>query len=343
MGYDVSLVARGECREEDNVHVIGIGDAPSSRLKRILGYARKVYKEALKLDCDIYHFHDPELLPYALKLKRKGKRVIFDSHECYPMQISSKEYLPRLLARIIASVYFRYETHVVRRIDGVVVCCETEERFSFLGRARRVAYVNNYPKLSDVQYSEEYKPAFEKRNICYSGSLTYIRGVKHIAEAALESHVHLHLAGAFSPEEFREEVMSLADDDTIKYHGYLNKTQLNEFYRNCAIGMCTLLPVGQYNKTHNLSTKAYEYMGMGMPMILSDFPYNRSFMEKHKVGLLVDPENVSDIAEKINYLFSHFDEAVEMGKRGREAFEKEFNWGVAEKELLDLYKSILEE
>lgn len=340
-GYEVFLVARGQSREENGVHVIGIGDAPVNRAKRFFSFSKKIYKEALNLDCDVYHFHDPELLPFALKLKRKGKIVIFDSHECYPMQIRYKEYLPKWLAKCIASLYFPYETFVVKRIDGVVVCCETEEKYSFLPRAKHVAFVNNYPNLADVQVSGKLMQGFEKRNICYSGSLSYGRGIKHITEAAEKANVNLCLAGAFSPEGFEKEIINDSTSGFVHFSGYLNKTQLREFYSNCAVGMCTLLPVGQYDKTNNLSTKAYEYMGMGMPMIISDFPYNRSFMEKYKVGLLADPLDVGDIAEKIHYMFSNVDAAVEMGKCGREAFEREFNWSVAEKELLNLYSSVM--
>ena len=80
-GYEVYLVERGESCEKNGVHIIGLGDLPKNRLKRMTEGAKKVYEKALELDCDIYHFHDPELLPYGLKLKKKGKKVIFDSHE----------------------------------------------------------------------------------------------------------------------------------------------------------------------------------------------------------------------------------------------------------------------
>ena len=80
--YDVYLVAKGQSREENNVKIIGIGDAPDSRLKRITRFTKAVYQKGLSLDCDIYQIHDPELLPVALKLKRKGKAVI--SELSYP-------------------------------------------------------------------------------------------------------------------------------------------------------------------------------------------------------------------------------------------------------------------
>ena len=80
-GYNVYLVAEGIDRKENGVHIVGCGEKPASRRERMRGFAKKIYERAVELDCDLYIFHDPELLPYGVKLKRLGKRVIFDSHE----------------------------------------------------------------------------------------------------------------------------------------------------------------------------------------------------------------------------------------------------------------------
>lgn len=119
-GYETYLVGPGQSRSENGVNVIGVGEATGGRLSRMTRFANKVYKVALAIDADIYHFHDPELLPYGLRLKKKGKTVIFDAHEIYPEQILSKTYLG-IFRGLISSVFSIYEKYVVAKLDAVAV------------------------------------------------------------------------------------------------------------------------------------------------------------------------------------------------------------------------------
>ena len=78
-GYETYQIACGKTYEKMGVHQIGIGDRDAGKLGRIIKTARRVYKKAVELNVEIYHIHDPELMPYAVKLKRRGKKWIFDS------------------------------------------------------------------------------------------------------------------------------------------------------------------------------------------------------------------------------------------------------------------------
>ena len=45
-------------------------------------------------------------------------------------------------------------------------------------------------------------------------------------------------------------------------------------YKRQSIGVSTLLKIGQYGKLDTLPTKIYEYMAMGLPVIMSNTDYN---------------------------------------------------------------------
>ncbi len=340
-GYEVWFVVNDDKPDEvyEGVTIKSTGHSyRGNRFIRMISGVNDVYKAGLMIDADVYQLHDPELLSIALKLKKRGKTVIFDSHECYPLQIKEKKYLSRVLSKLIAFFYFKYESYITNRIDAVIAVSESDPKYSFINRSNKLIYINNYPRISEVQ-EIDYENSEDNRNICYAGAITYARGTLQMAEAAKKAKVTLHLAGVFENDELQNRVMSMEKSGSIVYHGYLGKSDLREFYMKCSIGLCILLPIGQYDKMGNLSTKVYEYMGMGMPFIISDFSFNRSFIEKYPAGLLVDPENTDELADKINYLINHPEEAKRMGRIGRRAFEEEYNWSICEKELIMLYET----
>ena len=340
-GYDVYLVAHGESYEKNGVHIVGIGAKPQGRLSRMTQSAKRVYQKALELDADLYHFHDPELLPYGLKLKRKEKKVVFDSHEMYTAQIRNKTYLPRWCANIIAWVYGMYEHTVLKRLDGLIFPCLKDGKHPFAGKCNRVVTVDNVPMLHELY--DHYDPAVEKQtnSIVHVGSLSYARGITHMVKAADKAGCTAYLAGAFSPSTYQAELEALEEYRAVQYLGKLDRAGVRNVLQSAEVGMATLLNIGQYNQYDNLATKIYEYMSLGLPVVLTRAPYNEKIIQRLQFGICVDPENVDEIAAAIRYLLDHPEEARQMGENGRRAIKEEFNWDVEKEKLLSLYQDIL--
>jgi len=82
-------------------------------------------------------------------------------------------------------------------------------------------------------------------------------------------------------------------------------------------------------------------MAAGIPVIASDFPLWREIIAKWECGLLVDPLEPRAIAEAIQWLLEHPDEASMMGERGREAAAAEFNWADEGAGLCQFYRKLL--
>lgn len=343
-GYDIYLVAMGESEEKSSVHIVGAGPIPTSRRKRMTATAKRVYLKALDLDCSIYHFHDPELLPYGLKLKKAGAYVIFDSHEDVPAQILDKQWIPAPLRKVTACLYRRYETHVVKQLDAVVAATPYIAK-QFEGRAQRVVVVNNYPKLDDIQFHDT---AFEQREpiICYAGGISELRGEKVMVEAMKDVEGTLVLAGprenknvevqvpcdsSQSPEARREK-------GTVNYVGKLTRKQVNELYGNSRAGIVLYQPAANHYESQPI--KMFEFMAAGLPVIASNFPLWKKIIEENECGICVDPTNVLEARNACTKLLRNPDLAQEMGMNGRKAVVDSFNWAVEEKKLLDLYQCL---
>ncbi|WP_242369273.1 glycosyltransferase [Adlercreutzia muris] len=331
-GHQVSFVVYGDDEEVDGVSIVGLGERSASRRTRMTQGAKKAYEKAASLAADIYHLHDPELLPYAKKLKRQGARVVFDSHEDVPVQIMSKTWIPRMLRRLISSLYDRFETGVVRDIDAVV-CATPYIGEKFEGRAKLVGVVNNYPMLSDVELQDS---PFNGRpaNVCYTGGISEVRGSKVMAEAAAGIHGSLLLAG-------KQTGSAVEWGSNCFYLGMLDREGVNRVYAESVAGLVLLLPLENYLVSRPI--KMFEYMAAGLPVVASDFPEWRKVIDRFKCGVCVDPDDGNAVCDAINYLLENREEAQAMGRRGRLAVESEFSWDSEAAVLVSLYESLLAE
>lgn len=340
-GYETYLVQRGGSYEKSGVQIVGFGEVTGGRLRRMTQVARRAYETALAVDADIYHIHDPELLPWGLKLKKKGKMVVFDSHERYTEQLRIKPYLPKWFSVLIANLYGGYERHVLKRIDAAILPCTFNGENPFVGLCRRTTLISNSAILSE--FFDRYSPYTPKkeRQLCYVGGLTEERGITSSIRAAGRANARLALAGHFSPPEYEKQMRAMPEFSCADYRGSLDRAGVATLLSESQIGLCALLNRGQYWKLDTFGIKVFEYMSMGLPVILSASAYNKKMVERYGFGLCVDPENVEEFVGAIQYLLDHPEEARRMGENGRKAVKEEFNWGVEEKKLLALYEDIL--
>jgi len=182
MGIKPYIIAQGESYEEEGISFIGV-KTENNRFKRMMFTSRQIVKKALNINADIYQIHDPELLPFALKFKKLGKIVIFDSHEFYGIQIELKSYIPQLLRKMVSKVYTFYETYVCRKIDAVIAVCTVNGEDYFKGRSKKTIFISNLP---DNEIFIEPNNLYEKKdtkNVVYTGAISHSRGITNLIKA----------------------------------------------------------------------------------------------------------------------------------------------------------------
>lgn len=340
-GYDVSLVAPGSRSEVvDGVQIRAV-DKSDGRLARMTLCVRRVYKEALRQAADVYHLHDPELIPAGLLLRLRGKKVIHDVHEDLPRTIGNKSYLPAWLHGAIRWACEGFESATLRHFTALVAATpQIGARMSAINP--RTVVVNNFPIVSTTQQGAPLW-ATRESSISYIGSITEPRGIRELvaAMALLPGELQttrLALAGSFSPATLQAEVNRLDGWNRVDYLGVLDRRGVSDLLARVRVGMVVLHSRPNYVCSRPI--KLFEYMLAGLPVIASDFPVWREIVEDSNCGLLVDPMNPQAIADAITHLLTHPREAEEMGRRGRAAVLDKFNWRCEEEQLLALYRSI---
>jgi glycosyltransferase involved in cell wall biosynthesis len=341
-GYDVTLIAchdRDETRDGIRLRAI---PKQSSRLSRMTRGVWSTYREALRQDADLYHFHDPELIPVGLLLRMKSKKVIYDVHENLLADLAVKHYIPQLLRRPLARLVGFIETRAARGFSAVVpATIPFGLRFDL--RKDHIVVVENYPAIDERQLEPRRPWAQRSASVAYVGVLSRDRCVTEMVRAMAllpsDLQVTLRLAGPFSPKEFQEELAGIDGRNRTHFLGTLDRTQVAELLGEVCVGLVILRPTPGYLQA--LPTKMFEYMSAGIPVIVSDFPRLREIVVEARCGLLVDPLDPRAIAQAVEYLVRSPEEAEQMGQRGQEAVRTRYNWASEERKLLNLYGTLL--
>lgn len=348
-GFEVTLIGFGETQKTeviDNVHCISLYCPIKNNLELLKKRNKLIYQTALQVDANIYHLHEPELLPVGKKLKKKGKIVIFDSHEFYGWQLHDNIHkikiikTPASLMKVIGNLYMRYEKHICMKLDAVVQVCTMNGIDYFANRCRRSIFIRNLPNAADYTRKSSYDLS-QKPMVAMIGGITKERGITQLVKATHQAGGTLLLAGDFHPTSYETELRQMPEFDCVEYKGFLDKNGMVELLEQANIGASTLLNVGQYDKIDTFPTKVYDYMSMELPVVISGTEYAKKMNDRYHFGICVNPDDPDSITKAITWLKEHPDRATEMGKNGRKAIEDEFNWEKESEKLIVFYQKLL--
>ncbi len=145
------------------------------------------------------------------------------------------------------------------------------------------------------------------------------------------SKFKLILAGkrGFGFEEIKKAIFESPNKNDIILKGYVSEQEKERLYQNADVFVMPSLYEG-------FGLPILEAMSCGVPVICSR---NSSLPEvAGRAGLLVDPNNIQEIAEAINRVLNNADFREEMVKRGFENIKK-FSWEKCARETMNLLLS----
>ncbi|WP_042221482.1 glycosyltransferase [Oceanobacillus manasiensis] len=343
-GYKVTLIAQkantqaGTNRQIDHITI----KSHASRIKRMVLGSIEAYKKAKSLKADVYHFHDPELLPVGWLLKRKNNVVIYDIHEDYITSILQKDYLPKPFKKIVASTYRYMEKFFIRKMQ---LCLAEKYYQDFYPSGIKVL---NYPTISEKLLNAKHDKDTIQDKLLYTGNVSHVRGaLEHAKIPKVNEHVGVHFIGK-CPKELAEEMKEVAGEhkSNLTFEGidtFVEKEAIEDAYvnTNWLAGIAFFPPTEHYKKKE--LTKFFEYMAAGLPVICSNFPVWKQFIDKYECGLTVDPGNDNEINEAIEYLREHPEIAKQMGDKGKQAVKSELNWDSQADKLITWYDQLLKQ
>lgn len=339
-GFAVALLVNDTLPDEkfENVEIISTQFKPRNRFDRMFISKKRIRNLMREIDADIYHFHDPELLPEAAWIKHRGKTVIFDFHEDVAQQILFKTWIPKCFRVIISNLYAKYERNMARKFDALIsVTPKIVEKLKRIHK--KTIMVTNFPIVTEdfsVYRSEKI------RALCFAGVIAedwshdvIIRAIESIDD------VEYILAGSGS-SVYIDQLKKLKGWEKVRFLGKIPHNEVKEIYDEAMVGMALLgfrTQVGDEGTLGN--TKLFEFMAAGLPVICSNNRIWSEIIQKHECGISLDPEDIGEISNAITKLIESPSLALEMGTNGRYAVKHEYNWKTQEKKLISLYNYII--
>jgi glycosyltransferase involved in cell wall biosynthesis len=318
--------------------------AQARRIQRIM----LALRAALSENADIYHFHDPELIPLGLALKvwSSSAVVVYDVHEDYPAMMRVKHWLPQQLRPLLGWAAQAANIGAGLCLDGIVTADPSVQKdFQHIAAHKTFVYYN-FPTLSvfDQGQGKLFGP---KADLVYIGGMSARSGIFVLLDAlcilAKQGYrPTVRLAGYTDGAEglgaIQEGIRLRKLEMQVELCGRIPHSEVPSWLRSGRIGLVMLQPIDKFLK--NIPSKMFEYWACGLPVIASDLPPIRQFLFPEKNGLLFDPSSAQDLAQTIRSLLERPVEREGMGRYGQKQVYDEWNNDRQIDSLIQFYEQI---
>lgn len=349
-GFKVTLIAQNEHEAiVDGVHIIPLSK-PRTVLERRFLTTYQAFELAMPLKADLYHFHDPELIPVMRRLARlTGCPVVWDAHENYVSSLKHFNQLRVPLASWLAAEYFdRLEIKACRReFSGVVTINELMAK-RYQAYTDHLAILGNYVDISLLPDPPMVNRSIHPRLVS-SGWQSKERCVTEVADAfcIARKKIHCEVAfwGTFEPHSLEAELGSRAlfgnapSEDVIIGGPYPWKTLVEELIPT-AWAACVLFNPNNPNNVVGLPNRIFEYWANHVPVICTAGTQVARIVEEEGAGIIIADNNPASVANAFLEIVKDIALVKKMGDDGRQAVEKKYNWANAFQNLLNLYADL---
>jgi len=303
---------------------------------------------AFKHGFDVIHAHNPPdtLWAVALPWKLLGKKFVYDHHDLCP-----ELYRSRYGAKhdFVAKVLQWIEWVNLKLADVTIATNESYKEFHVQRGGRKpetIFIVRNGPNKDRMQLRQPSPRlrAMRKKILVYIGSLNpqdgvdyLLRAVRHLVHDLKRDDFHCVIMGSGdSLEDLRDQAKRLQLNGHVQLTGYVSDEELEE---NLAAADICMDP-DPSSPLNDVSTwiKIMEYMAYGKPIVSFDLKETR--YSAQDAALFVPCNDEMAFARATAQLMDDEGLRIKMGRFGRERVEKELQWSVVSKKLVEAYASL---
>ena len=294
------------------------------------------------LPVDVVHAHSPPPLASHYAGAVAGERGT-----PYVVTYHCDVELPSVLGTLAESIYRRsLGESTLRNAAQVIVTTRT------YGATSRAVWRYNPVVVPNAVDHRRFRPDVdggavrERLNIpreapvaLLVGRIVPHKGVEHFIEAArfVPDARFLVVGEGSLLEAMRRFAGTMGVADRVRFLGRVSDENLPKVYAACDV---FVLP--SVSRLEAFGIVALEAMATAKPVIVADIPGVREVIEDGREGLLADPMNARDLAEKIRRLLGDPEARHVMGERGREKVLASFGIERVTDQIESVYRAVLD-
>jgi glycosyltransferase involved in cell wall biosynthesis len=337
-GYESHIVCPGgePGLAEDGV-IIHPHTITESRIDRVRRQ-RQLAQDAQALQPEIIHVHEPIMLGSCIK-QRGNARIVWDVHEDYEIVLSTREWIPKPLRRLVWRVWDYRERRLLNHVDLVLAATPpVAERYTPLHP--NVVVIPNLTEIDIYDGPHDWN----KPHAVFAGSIFESRGLLEVIEALGRLRregvvVPMTIAGPIESNEFEKRLLRAIEihgvTETVKYVGMLPREEVVELCKQATIGVVAHLPESQGDVAWPV--KMFEYMASGLPLVYTTLSAMVQLADQNEIGIAVDPFDIDALTSAFRCLATSPERSARCGEVGRQLIRTRYHWNVVEPLLLEHY------
>ena len=254
---------------------------------------------------DVVIIHLVDSLPYAVSLKEKNKKlkIVYDSQEFFRGQYENEQ---EDIRRWVHTMEPRY----IHKVDFIMATTEVMKKRIHkdygiqvpMFKVRNVPYVRQEREMLSEQEDSVLKVVWHGMTIIYGnrrGLQTIVTAISHC-----KTPVQLYLQGLKRDKDMlvlKAELARLNITDQVTIVPPAHPDRIVESLVSYDIGVCAEIPEEE-NQQLTSSNKLFEYIGAGLCGVVSDVPGLVETLDEYDVGLIFEPANAKNLAERLDQL-----------------------------------------